>query len=116
MSKIRVKSTQPASPEATPQPAAPVHTNEPCPPDILLDLALQEPNRRSLIEYGKVIRTLRNQKKFTFREIAAWLKQYNVEADHNAIYREYTRTMPEEAAQAVAMAEEELERREEGRA
>lgn len=115
MPKIKNKKTQPDKPEATPQPSAPVtitHEEEPFPPDILLDLAEKEPNRRELIEYANVICVLRDEKKFTFREIAEWLKNYNVETDHNAVYREYTRCMPEDVARDEAMADEELERNE----
>ena len=65
---------------------------------MLLERAEQESTRRALAEYSEVIRTLRDEKNFTFREIAEWLKDYNVEADHNAVYREYTKGMPEEIA------------------
>jgi hypothetical protein len=115
MANTKNKRTQPVKPEATPQPSAPVtitHEGEPFPPDILLDLAEKEPNRRELVEYGAVIRVLRDEKKFTFREIAEWLKDYNVEADHNAVYREYTRCMPDDVAHGEAMADEEVEKEE----
>ena len=118
MKTTKFKITQAANPEITPQPPAsvtPVLEGEPCPPDMLLELAAQEPSRRALKEYAGVIRVLRNQKQFTFREIAAWLRGYNIEADHNSVYREYTRAMPEDVALAVAMAEEEEEHRREGR-
>ena len=118
MKTTKSKKTQPAKSEATPQPSAsvtPVHQDEPCPPDMLLELAAQEPSRRALKEYAGVIRVLRNQKQFTFREIAKWLNDHNIEANHNMVYREYTRAMPEDVAQAVAMAEDEEERRGEGR-
>jgi|WetSurMetagenome_2_1015567.scaffolds.fasta_scaffold958951_2 hypothetical protein len=118
MTTTKFKETQPAKPEASPQPAAsvtPVDQGEPCPPDMLLELAAQEPSRRALKEYAGVIRVLRNKKQFTFREIAKWLRDHNVDANHNMVYREYTRAMPEDMARAVALAEEEEERRGEGR-
>jgi hypothetical protein len=71
---------------------------EPVPPDLLLQIALDENNRRALREYGEVIRVLKDQKRFTFREIAEWLNEHNVDADHNAVYREYTRMMPDDLA------------------
>jgi hypothetical protein len=119
MTKIKNKRTQPAKPEATPQPSAPArtitHEGEPCPPDILFDLARQEPNRRVLDEYHDVIRVLRDEKKFTFREIAEWLDNHHVEADHNAVYREYTKAMPDDVAHDVALADEHTEEQESGR-
>jgi hypothetical protein len=116
MPMTKNKKTQPAKPEATPQPSAPVtitHEGEPFPPHILFDLAEKEPNRLELVEYADVICVLRDEKKFTFREIAEWLNNYNVETDHNAVYREYTRCMPEDVARGEALADEELEREEE---
>jgi hypothetical protein len=119
MTKTKNKKTQPAKPEATPQPPAPItttvsHAGGPWPPDMLLERAEQEPNRRALAEYNAVIRTLRDEKKFTFREIAEWFKNYNVEADHNAVYREYTKGMPDDVAHDAALADEHLERQEQG--
>jgi hypothetical protein len=115
MAKTKNKKTQLAKPEATPQPSAPVttvHEGEPGSPFFLLGLAEQEPNRRELAEYGAVIQVLRDEKKFTFREIASWLQGHNVEADHNAVYREYTRGMPDDVAYGEAVADEETEREE----
>ena len=84
------------------------------PPDLLLERAEQESTRRALAEYSEVIRTLRDEKNFTFREIAEWLKDYNVEADHNAVYREYTKGMPEEIAISEVEADEHVEQEESG--
>ena len=118
MTKIKNKRTQPAKPEATPQPSAPVtttHEGEPWPPDMLLDAAMNEPNRRVLDEYHDVICVLRDEKKFTFREIAEWLDNHHVKADHNAVYREYTKAMPDDVAHDVALADEHIEEVEAGR-
>jgi hypothetical protein len=119
MPNIKNKGTKPAKPEATPQPSAHVtittsHEGEPWPPDMLLERAEQEPNRRTLAEYNAVIHTLRDEKKFTFREIAEWLQNYNVEADHNAVYREYTKGMPDDVARNEAEADDQVEREEAG--
>ena len=119
MPKTKVKKTQPVKPEATPQPAAPTtvtisHDGEPWPPDLLLEHAEQEPIRRALSEYNAVIRTLRDEKNFTFREIANWLQDHHVLADHNAVYREYTKGMPEELAIGEAEHDEHIEQEESG--
>ncbi len=83
------------------------------PPDYLLAEAMKEPDRRLLEEYDQVIKTLRNEKRFTFREIAEWLIQYGVEVDHNAVYRQYTKGLSLEEERTVEMqdAEEEHETR-----
>jgi hypothetical protein len=54
---------------------------------------------------------LRDEKRFTFREIAEWLLEYGIECDHNSVYREYTKDLSIEQEQQVAMndAEEENE-------
>jgi|SRR5580658_1417704 hypothetical protein len=65
----------------------------PPPPEFLLHEAMGEPDRRLLTEYGETIRVLRADKRFTFREIAEWLKGRGIECDHNSVYREYTKGM-----------------------
>ena len=87
-------------------------SNEPFPPEILERLASEESTQRSLVPYRSVIRILRNEKKFTFREIAEWLSNYNVEADHNTVYREYTKGMSDAEANMEAVADTEAEREE----
>jgi len=115
MRKTKIKKGQPAKTEAAHQPAAPLAINvrvEPSPPDSLLELALKEPDRRPLRDYADVISVLRHQKKFTFREVAEWLKKHNVDADHNAVYREYTRCMPKDLAVNEVLADEHTEEEE----
>lgn len=95
----RIKKVKPAKAASNPaqdvesKPIMPGHVTrlEIPPPDYLLDEAMREPDRKLLEEYGQVIRLLRDEKRFTFREIAEWLKQYGFGVDHNAVYREYTR-------------------------
>ena len=84
----------------------------PPPPEFLLQEAMGEPDRRLLEEYGDTIRVLRDDKRFSFREIAEWLQEYGIECDHNSVYREYTKGLSEEEERHVAMrnAEEENER------
>jgi hypothetical protein len=103
-----------AKPEVATQTALPVASanvvsREPLPPQLVLDEALREANRRPLRDYHAAIQVLRDEKKFTFREIADWLGEYNIEADHNAVYREYTREMPESVAVEVAAEDSFLE-------
>ena len=66
------------------------------PPDYLLELARGEANRKLLQDYRETINTLRDEKGFSFREIADWLTQNGVETDYNSVYRAYTKGMPEE--------------------
>lgn len=107
---------QAAKPETSAQPATPavVNSSGPCPPDIVFREAMAEENRRALREYHDAIKVLRDEKRFTFREIAEWLEKYNVEADHNAVYREYTRGMPESIAGEEAIADDHMEREDAG--
>jgi hypothetical protein len=76
----------------------------PPPPDRLLELALDEPDRRILDDYTSVIRVLKDDKRFTFREIAEWLRGHGVLADHNTIYRAYRKTLPPEMAERLDQA------------
>ena len=64
---------------------------------VALREAEEEPNYRDLSEYCPVIATLRG-KGFSYREIAEWLSERGVELDHNAVYRLYTRNMPDHEA------------------
>jgi hypothetical protein len=82
------------------------------PPEYLLEEAMKEPDRKLLEEYIDTIKLLRNTKRFTFREISDWLKQYGVIADHNAIYRAYTKNLPDRDAADAAIGHEEDERNE----
>ena len=117
MPKTKSKKTRAAKSEPKPQPSAPVtivSAQDPPSPGVLMQMAEDEPNRRELIEYREVIGILRRQKKFTFREIAEWLGERGVVADHNAVYREYTRCMPPRDAQEEAVADDLREREEAG--
>jgi hypothetical protein len=66
---------------------------------VVLQAAREEPNVRLVEDYVDAIRILREEKRFTFREIAEWLTQnFCIEADHNAVYRAYTKGMSEDQA------------------
>jgi hypothetical protein len=67
-----------------------------CPaPEAFLEEAKKEPKRILLMDFIGTIRTLRNEKKFTFRAIADWFGQRGVETDHSAVYRAYLADIPE---------------------
>jgi hypothetical protein len=44
-------------------------------PQQLLTEAVQEPRRRGLADYHEAIRVLKEEKEFSFRDIAVWLQQ-----------------------------------------
>src|SRR6266480_3162001 len=56
------------------------------PPELLFREAEQEPDFRTLSAYVDSVRTLRD-KGFSYRDIADWLSERGVHADHNAVYR-----------------------------
>jgi hypothetical protein len=53
--------------------------------------AQKEPRRRGLNDYRETIRLLKDEKGFSFREIAAWLQQRSLDVDHNAVWRAYSK-------------------------
>jgi hypothetical protein len=71
------------------------------PPEYLLQEAEKQPNRKLLVDYIETINVLRNGKGFSFREIAEWLTQNGVDADYNAVYRVYTKVMPDDEVAAL---------------
>lgn len=110
--KTKPVDTKPAQENAQPQsPTANVVTEySPPPPEMLLELATREEDRRILDEYIETIQVLRDEKRFTFREIAEWLIEKGVQTDHNAVYRAYIRHVPlqyqDEVGRDVALEEE----------
>jgi hypothetical protein len=81
------------------------------PPHFVAEAARGEINPRLVGDYVEAIGILRDQKRFTFREIAQWLtERFGIEADHNAVYRAYTRGMPEHEAATEAFKDEADER------
>jgi hypothetical protein len=80
-------------------------------PEEVAAAAREEVNPRLVGDYAEAITILRDEKRYTFREIAEWLtKKYGIETDHNAVYRVYTKGMNEMEAGMVAVADEEAER------
>ena len=53
--------------------------------------AEKEPRRRGLGEYWEPIRVLKEEKGFSLREIAAWLRERGLNVDHNAVWRTYSK-------------------------
>ncbi len=56
--------------------------------------AEKEPRRRGVEDYQETIRLLKEDKGFSFREIAAWLQERGLNIDHNAAWRAYSKTIP----------------------
>jgi hypothetical protein len=68
-----------------------------CPaPEAFLEEAKKEPKKILLSDYIGTIRTLRDEKKFTFRAIAEWFEKKGIETDHSAVYRTYLACIPEQ--------------------
>jgi hypothetical protein len=66
-------------------------------PKQLFEEAQLETNRRRLKVCIDTIRLLRNDKGFSFREIADWLTARGITSDHNSVYRAYMKSLtPEE--------------------
>ncbi len=55
--------------------------------------AEKEPQRqqRGLDAYSETIRLLKEEKGFTFREIATWFHERSLKVDHNAVWRAYSK-------------------------
>ena len=56
--------------------------------------AEKEPRRRGLEDYKDTILLLKDEKGFSFREIAAWLQERGLKTDHNAVWRAYCKAAP----------------------
>lgn len=82
--------------------------NEMPDPELVFRAAEEEPPQRLLDDYIGAIHELRG-KKFTFREIAEWLKKFGFEVDHNAVWRAYAKTVSDYEAHLAAEHDEELE-------
>jgi hypothetical protein len=78
------------------KPAATIIVQSDCPPpEAFLEEAKKEPKRILLTDFTSTIRTLRIEKKFTFRAIAEWLAKRGIETDHSAVYRVFLASIPE---------------------
>jgi len=106
--------SSPKAEQPNPPPAAPGvlassswPDSDPPLPEELLELAAEEVDRNLLIDYAAVIDTLREDKGFSFREIAEWLTKNGVPADYNSVYRLYTKGMDNDSKQRVEEVEAE---------
>jgi hypothetical protein len=78
-------------------------------PELVAQAAALAPAPRVLEDYIDAMRILRD-KKFTFREIAEWLEEeFDIKADHNSVWRAYTKAMDDFDAHLEAEADEETE-------
>lgn len=87
--------------------------NEPPPPHILMEQALDEPNFFDLRPYLGVIATLRS-KGFSYRDITKWLIDRGLDTNYSEVYRTYQRSlspMEAEAEEARTLEEEQQEER-----
>ena len=64
--------------------------------EAFLEEARREPKRKLVWDHIETINHLRNEKRFTFRDIAAWLTARGVEMDHSAVYRAYIGAIPKD--------------------
>jgi hypothetical protein len=80
------------------------------PPHYLLQEAKKVINRNLIEEYIETINVLRDDKGYSFREIADWLTENGVEADYNAVYRAYTSGMSGRDAAQIAQLDEHEDR------
>ena len=78
-------------------------------PRKLLTEADRETKRLTLGDYREAIRVLKEEKDFTFREIADWLKQRGMGVDHNAVWRAYSKGVPAQRARRVKVEKSRVE-------
>ena len=79
-------------------------------PTRLVAEAAKEPSRRGLQDYSAAILLLKEEKGFSFREIAAWLGERGVRVDHNAVWRAYSKVAKPSRSQAPVEHIERFER------
>ncbi len=63
-------------------------------PDAFLEEAKKEKKRKLLADHINTINVLRQEKRFTFREIADWLTSRGISTDHSGVYRAYLNAIP----------------------
>jgi hypothetical protein len=70
-------------------------------PSALLESAKQEERLIAARDYTQVIEVLRDEKRFSFRKIAAWLNERGIPLDNNDVYRAYVASFPGEEKAAM---------------
>src|ERR1041385_2881482 len=79
-------------------------------PELVARAAAEAVGPRIIDDYFEAIRILR-EKKFTFRETADWLEdKFGINADHNSVWRAFTKGMTDYEAAMEARADDEVER------
>ena len=73
--------------------------------------AQKEASRRGLEDYSEAIRLLKEDKGFSFREIAEWFTQRGLNVDHNAVWRAYSKTISTSAQGRIDERYERFERK-----
>jgi hypothetical protein len=63
-----------------------------------------------LADYQEAIRVLKEEKEFSFREIAVWLQQRGLKVDHNAVWRAYSKAEPGRSSRRASQRTARLER------
>ncbi|MDR3402194.1 MAG: hypothetical protein P4L99_06810 [Chthoniobacter sp.] len=77
-------------------PASPAPDAEAPPIEAFLEEAKKETKRKLISDHIDTIKLLRDEKRFTFRDIAEWLTARGIETDHSAVYRAYLSSIPAE--------------------
>ena len=70
-------------------------------PTALAEAAKKEERVFAARDYVRVIEILRDEKRFSFRKIAAWLNQRGIPLDNNDVYRAYMASIPGEEKKAM---------------
>ena len=73
--------------------------------------AQKEQRRLGLDVYADTIRLLKDEKDFSLREIAAWLKERGVEVDHNAVWRTYSKSIRQQPSTVLSEQNKRIERK-----
>jgi hypothetical protein len=89
---------QGASPTAPVNPTGSVTVVDIPLPEMLAEMARGEVDRGLLEDYRETIQILRDDKRFSFREIAEWLNSHGIEVDRNAVYRAYCKRLSDSEA------------------
>ena len=91
--KSKSRAETAGKPKAEAQAAAAPEQAEVPAPEAFLEEAKREPKRKLISDHSDTIRTLREEKKFTFRAIAEWFCERGIETDRGAVYRAYLLSM-----------------------
>jgi hypothetical protein len=91
-----IKAESSANETQTVAPATPIPD-----PSALAEAAKKEERVIAARDYLHVIEILRDEKRFSFRRIAAWLNERGLPLDNNDVYRAYVGSIPGEEKMAM---------------